>query len=116
MPGDFITICDCKKNGVLKSWAVPKGIPEQPGEKRLAVETEDHPLEYRLFEGTIPKGQYGAGTVTIFDSGTYEPKIWNEKIIEFTMNGRRLNVKYVLTRFKKAGEKQWLLLKTRKPK
>ena len=76
---------------MLKSWAVPKGIPEQPGEKRLAVETEDHPLEYRLFEGTIPKGQYGAGTVTMFDSGTYEPKIWSENIIEFTLNGRKLH-------------------------
>lgn len=109
--------CDLRlqKNGVLKSWAVPKGIPKQPGEKRLAVETEDHPLEYRLFEGTIPKGQYGAGTVTIFDSGTYELKLWNENMIEFTLNGRKLYGKYVLTRFKKAGEKQWLLLKTRKP-
>jgi DNA ligase D-like protein (predicted 3'-phosphoesterase) len=103
-----------QKNGVLKSWAVPKGIPVQPGEKRLAVETEDHPLEYRLFEGTIPKGQYGAGTVTIFDGGTYEFKVWNENIIEFTLSGRRLHGRYVLARFKKAGEKQWLLLKTNK--
>jgi len=100
-----------EKNGVLKSWAVPKGLPEQPGDKRLAVETEDHPLEYRSFEGTIPEGQYGAGTVKIFDAGTYETKVWNENIIEFTLHGKKLHGRYVLTRFKKAGEKQWLLLK-----
>jgi len=102
-----------EKDGVLKSWAVPKGIPEQPGDKRLAVETEDHPLEYRSFEGTIPEGHYGAGTVKIFDDGTYEMKVWNENMIEFTLNGHRLHGRYVLARFKKAGEKQWLLLKAK---
>jgi DNA ligase D-like protein (predicted ligase)/DNA ligase D-like protein (predicted 3'-phosphoesterase) len=102
-----------EKNGVLKSWAVPKGIPEQSGEKRLAVETEDHPLEYRSFEGAIPEGQYGAGTVKIFDSGTYETKVWSENIIEFNLHGHSLHGRYVLARFKKAGEKQWLLLKAK---
>jgi bifunctional non-homologous end joining protein LigD len=102
-----------EKNGVLKSWAVPKGIPERSGEKRLAVETEDHPLAYRGFEGTIPEGQYGAGTVKIFDGGTYEMKVWNENIVEFTLHGQRLRGRYVLARFKKAGEKQWLLLKAK---
>lgn len=102
-----------ENNGVLRSWAVPKGIPEQLGEKRLAVETEDHPLEYRSFEGTIPKGQYGAGTVKILDNGTYDAKIWNENVVEFTLNGRIFQGRYVLTRFKKAGEKQWLLLKAK---
>jgi DNA ligase D-like protein (predicted ligase)/DNA ligase D-like protein (predicted 3'-phosphoesterase) len=102
-----------EKNGVLKSWAVPKGIPERSGEKRLAVETEDHPLAYRGFEGTIPEGQYGAGTVKIFDGGTYETKVWNENIVEFTLHGQRLRGRYVLARFKKAGEKQWLLLKAK---
>jgi DNA ligase D-like protein (predicted ligase)/DNA ligase D-like protein (predicted 3'-phosphoesterase) len=102
-----------EKNGVLKSWAVPKGIPEQPGEKRLAVETEDHPLEYRSFEGTIPEGQYGAGTVKIFDRGTYETKAWRENMVEFTFHGQRLRGRYVLARFKKAGEKQWLILKAK---
>jgi bifunctional non-homologous end joining protein LigD len=102
-----------EKNGVLKSWAVPKGMPELPGEKRLAVQTEDHPLEYRNFEGTIPKGQYGAGTVKILDYGTYTAKIWNENMIEFMLGGQRLQGRYVLTRFKKAGEKQWLLLKAK---
>jgi DNA ligase D-like protein (predicted ligase)/DNA ligase D-like protein (predicted 3'-phosphoesterase) len=102
-----------EKDGVLKSWAAPKGIPEQSGDKRLAVETEDHPLEYKSFEGTIPEGHYGAGTVKIFDSGTYEVKTWNDKLVEFTLHGQTLQGRYALARFKKAGEKQWLLLKTK---
>jgi DNA ligase D-like protein (predicted ligase)/DNA ligase D-like protein (predicted 3'-phosphoesterase) len=102
-----------EKGGVLKSWAVPKGIPEQSSEKRLAVETEDHPLEYRSFEGTIPEGQYGAGTVKIFDQGMYETKLWNENMIEVTLHGQRLRGRYVLARFKKAGDKQWLLMKAK---
>jgi bifunctional non-homologous end joining protein LigD len=101
-----------EKDGVLKSWAVPKGFPE-PGQKRLAVQTEDHPLEYRNFEGTIPAGQYGAGTVTIFDKGSYETKVWTESTIEFTLHGKKLSGRYVLARFKKAGEKEWLLLKAK---
>jgi DNA ligase D-like protein (predicted 3'-phosphoesterase) len=79
----------------------------------LAVETEDHPLEYADFEGTIPKGQYGAGTVTIWDKGVYELKAWNEKMIEFTLKGQKLRGRYVLVRLKKAGEKTWLLLRGR---
>jgi bifunctional non-homologous end joining protein LigD len=100
-----------EKDGVLKSWAVPKGIPESTDQKRLAVETEDHPLGYADFEGTIPKGQYGAGTVKIWDKGVYEIKVWDEKMIEFTLKGQRLRGRYVLVRLKKAGDKNWLLLK-----
>jgi DNA ligase D-like protein (predicted 3'-phosphoesterase) len=102
-----------ENDGVLKSWAVPKGMPESPDEKRLAVETEDHPLEYANFEGTIPKGQYGAGTVKIWDKGVYELKVWDEKMVEFTLKGQKLTGRYVLVRLKKAGEKNWLLLKGR---
>jgi DNA ligase D-like protein (predicted ligase)/DNA ligase D-like protein (predicted 3'-phosphoesterase) len=102
-----------EREGVLKSWAVPKGIPETGGDKRLAVETEDHPLDYAGFEGTIPQGQYGAGTVKTWDKGEYELKVWEKDKIEFTLNGQRLHGRYVLARFKKAGEKQWVLLKTR---
>lgn len=100
-----------EKDGVLKSWAVPKGFPASSDEKRLAVETEDHPLEYASFEGVISKGQYGAGTVRIWDKGVYEAKIWDEKMVEFTLRGRKLKGRYVLVRLKKAGEKSWLLLK-----
>jgi bifunctional non-homologous end joining protein LigD len=88
-------------------------MPESPDQKRLAVETEDHPLEYANFEGTIPKGQYGAGTVKIWDKGVYELKVWDEKMVEFTLEGQRLRGRYVLVRLKKAGEKNWLLLKGR---
>jgi DNA ligase D-like protein (predicted 3'-phosphoesterase) len=102
-----------EKEGILKSWAVPKGIPQTPSEKRLAVETENHPLEYANFEGTIPKGQYGAGTVKIWDKGSYETKVWNENMIEFTLHGQKLKGRYVLVKLKKAGDKNWLLLKGR---
>jgi DNA ligase D-like protein (predicted 3'-phosphoesterase) len=102
-----------ESDGVLKSWAVPKGMPENPDQKRLAVETEDHPLEYANFEGTIPKGQYGAGAVKIWDEGVYEVKVWDEKMVEFTLKGQKLTGRYVLVRLKKAGEKSWLLLKGR---
>jgi DNA ligase D-like protein (predicted ligase)/DNA ligase D-like protein (predicted 3'-phosphoesterase) len=102
-----------ESGGVLKSWAVPKGVPEHPDQKRLAVETEDHPLDYASFEGTIPEGQYGAGTVKIWDKGSYEPKVWDENMIEFTLKGQKLNGRYALVRLKKAGEKDWLMFKGR---
>jgi bifunctional non-homologous end joining protein LigD len=104
-----------EKDGVLKSWAVPKGIPETSTQRHLAVETEDHPFEYAKFEGSIPKGQYGAGTVKIWDKGTYETKFWDENKIEFTLNGQRLNGRYVLVWLKKArsNQKSWLLLKSK---
>jgi DNA ligase D-like protein (predicted 3'-phosphoesterase) len=92
---------------------VPKGIPESSDEKRLAVETEDHPLGYANFEGEIPKGQYGAGTVKIWDKGSYVVKVWDEKMVEFTLKGGKLKGRYVLVPLKKAGEKNWLLLKGR---
>ncbi|HEX9122898.1 MAG TPA: non-homologous end-joining DNA ligase [Actinomycetota bacterium] len=78
-----------ERDGALPSWAVPRGLPVQPGDKRLAVRTEDHPLEYGGFEGTIPEGHYGAGEVRIFDDGTYEPLEWTEKKVSFRFHGRR---------------------------
>ncbi|MDP2899897.1 MAG: non-homologous end-joining DNA ligase [Candidatus Bathyarchaeota archaeon] len=102
-----------ERDGVLKSWAVPKGPPEKPGERRLAVAVEDHPLDYGGFEGTIPEGEYGAGTVKIWDRGTYEAGEWGEEKIEFTVHGERLSGPYELVRFRKAGEKNWLLFKKR---
>ena len=100
-----------ERDGVLKSWAVPKGIPEKAGEKHLAVAVEDHPLEYGHFEGTIPAGEYGAGTVTIWDNGTYDTKLWAGDKIEITFHGGRLTGHYVLVPFKRAGKNDWLLFK-----
>ena len=100
-----------EKDGVLKSWAVPKGIPEISGDRRLAVQVEDHPLEYGKFEGAIPEGQYGAGTVKIWDKGLYEPIAWEENKIEFIIKGEKMEGRYVLVKFRKAGEKNWLLFK-----
>jgi bifunctional non-homologous end joining protein LigD len=77
-----------ERNGVLVSWAVPKGTPALGERNRLAVQTEDHPLDYATFEGSIPKGEYGAGTVTIWDSGTYETEKWRENEIIVTLTGR----------------------------
>jgi len=101
-----------ERDGVLKSWAVPKGIPETAGEKHLAVAVEDHPLEYATFEGEIPKGEYGAGTVAIWDSGTYETKHWDAEKIEVVLHGKRLDGLYVLVKFRRAGDKDWLLFRT----
>ena len=102
-----------ERDGVLKSWAVPKGPPEKLGDKRLAVAVEDHPLDYGGFEGIIPEGEYGAGTVKIWDRGTYEAREWTEEKIEFVIHGERLSGPYELIRFRKAGEKNWLLFKKR---
>ncbi|MDD1668528.1 MAG: non-homologous end-joining DNA ligase [Methanomicrobiales archaeon] len=100
-----------ERDGVLKSWAVPKGVPEVEGEKHLAVETEDHPLEYLTFEGTIPEGEYGAGTEAIWDTGTYDTLAWGEGKIELVFHGKRLSGRYALIRFRRPGKKDWLLLK-----
>lgn len=103
-------------DGVLKSWAVPKGIPEVSSQRRLAVQTEDHPYEYASFEGEIPKGQYGAGTVVIWDKGHYVSKLWEPDKIEFTLDGQRLKGRYVLVRLKRSeDQKDWLLLKGKTP-
>jgi DNA ligase D-like protein (predicted 3'-phosphoesterase) len=98
-------------DGVLASWAIPKGLPEKAGERRLAIQVEDHPLSYENFEGTIPEGEYGAGEVKIADSGTYEPLVWGSERIEVLLHGKQFSGKYVLLRFAKAGEKNWIVLK-----
>ena len=96
-------------NGVLKSWAVPKTPPTERGVKRLAVQVEDHPVEYADFEGTIPEGQYGAGTVEIWDKGQYVLKERDEDKLVFEVKGRMLRGVYCLVRFK--GKKNWLFFK-----
>ena len=105
--------------GVLLSWAVPKGPSYSTRDKRLAVQVEDHPLEYRNFEGTIPKGEYGGGLVMLWDEGYWEPYVnvdegLSEGMLKFILNGRRLKGKWALVRLKgKTGESKenWLLLK-----
>ena len=100
-----------EKDGVLKSWAVPKGVPDEPGIKRLAIQVEDHALAYGGFEGTIPEGEYGAGIVRIWDGGTYDLHEWTPDKIVFTLHGARLEGDYSLVRLKKGGERDWLLIK-----
>jgi len=99
-------------DGVLKSWAIPKEIPLKQGEKRLAVEVEDHPVEYADFEGEIPEGSYGAGKVSIWDKGYFILLKKDEKAIEFDMRGEKIRGTYVLLLFRKEnGKKNWLLFK-----
>lgn len=97
--------------GVLKSWAVPKGVPEKPGIKRLAVQVEDHPVEYIDFSGTIPKGEYGAGEVFIWDKGEWEliEGDLERGSIKFNLQGKKLKGEYALVRFK--DKKNWLIFK-----
>jgi bifunctional non-homologous end joining protein LigD len=83
-------------DGVLASWAIPNGIPPTPAENRLAVHTEDHPLEYLDFHGEIPVGEYGAGTMRIWDHGTFETHLWTDKKVEVTFHGERLSGRYGL--------------------
>ena len=100
-----------EKEVVLKSWAVPKGVPEKEGIKRLAIQTEDHPCSYIDFEGEIPEGSYGAGTVKIFDKGEYKLKERTEDKIIFELKGEKLKGNYILIKTK-SRENQWLLFKT----
>ncbi len=104
-----------ERNGALASWAVPKGVPLEPGQQRLAVHVEDHPLEYANFEGEIPKGEYGAGQVEIWDSGTYE--LLEEKRnggLTVRLDGERLQGTWALVPAKLSGDpKNWLILRKR---
>ncbi|HSP87933.1 MAG TPA: DNA polymerase ligase N-terminal domain-containing protein [Ignavibacteriaceae bacterium] len=112
-------------NGVLKSWAVPKGPSLDPKEKRLAMMVEDHPFDYKDFEGVIPKGNYGAGEVIVWDKGTYhsiETDDRKESIpllkkglekgdLKFTLHGEKLNGQFALVNMKKPKQNAWLLIK-----
>src|ERR1700710_653671 len=112
--------------GVLKSWAIPKGPSTDPSVKRLAMMVEDHPYDYRDFEGIIPKGQYGGGTVIVWDEGTYEPieaikgKKAQEKhllqqlkagSLKIKLHGQKLEGEYALVKTHGMGENGWLLIK-----
>jgi bifunctional non-homologous end joining protein LigD len=85
-----------QRDGVLVSWAIPKGLPEAPGENHFAAATEDHPLAYIDFEGEIPKGEYGAGAMTIWDRGTYECLKWEPRKVEVALHGSRVHARYAL--------------------
>ncbi|WP_263602204.1 DNA polymerase ligase N-terminal domain-containing protein [Chryseobacterium sp. PET-29] len=111
--------------GVLKSWAVPKGPSLDPKDKRLAMMVEDHPYDYKDFEGNIPEGNYGAGQVEIWDSGTYEPLDNNSKLsdekellkelhagsLKFILHGKKLKGEFALVKMKNTEENSWLLIK-----
>jgi bifunctional non-homologous end joining protein LigD len=111
-------------DGVMKSWAVPKGPSYDPSVRRLAMEVEDHPIEYNAFEGTIPKGEYGGGTVVLWDRETYEPEGgggadalregYERGDLKIVMHGKRMKGGWVLVRMRReAGRAQWLLIKHR---
>ncbi|HEX6107786.1 MAG TPA: DNA polymerase ligase N-terminal domain-containing protein [Ktedonobacteraceae bacterium] len=114
-------------DGFLKSWAVPKGPSLNPKEKRLAIMVEDHPLEYRTFEGVIAEGEYGAGEVIVWDQGSYTPIAGKTKdamqdqvrtqlhqgALRFLLFGEKLRGEFALIRQQRLGEKAWLLIKKR---
>ncbi|WP_068280092.1 ATP-dependent DNA ligase [Aldersonia kunmingensis] len=95
-----------ERDGVLVCWAVPKGVPESPKENRLAVHTEDHPIEYLDFAATIPKGQYGGGVMTIWDTGTYETEKWRDDEVIIRLQGQQVEGRFA---FIQTGGKNWLM-------
>ncbi len=104
-------------DGVLKSWAVPKGPSLDPKVRRLAMQVEDHPVDYAKFEGVIPEGEYGGGTVMVWDYGTYKPEntdnvgeALRKGELKFSLNGKKLKGSWVLVRTR---DRQWLLIKHR---
>ena len=114
-------------NGVLKSWAIPKGPSMNPADKRLAILVEDHPFSYKDFEGTIPEGNYGAGKVIVWDNGTYtladehglnkvESKLQSDLQkghLSFILNGKKLKGEFALVKLKTKQENTWLLIKSK---
>jgi bifunctional non-homologous end joining protein LigD len=109
-------------NGVLLSWAVPKGPSLDPSVKRLAMQVEDHPAEYANFEGVIPEGEYGGGTVMVWDDGSWEPEVGDVDLalqngdLKFTLHGKKLGGSWVLVRTRGYGsrsDRSWLLIKHR---
>jgi bifunctional non-homologous end joining protein LigD len=88
---------------------VPKGLPEEIGVQHLAIRVEDHALEFGSFDGEIPEGQYGAGTILVWDRGVYDLLAWSEERIEVILHGQRFSGRYALIRFRRKGEREWLL-------
>ncbi|HVW44493.1 MAG TPA: DNA polymerase ligase N-terminal domain-containing protein [Amycolatopsis sp.] len=105
-----------ERDGVMVSWAVPKGLPPTPGPTRLAVHTEDHPLEYASFEGEIPAGEYGGGTMKIWDRGTYETKHWSDHKVEVRLNGSKVRGMYVfVNRHSEQEKRDWIVRRVDPP-
>jgi bifunctional non-homologous end joining protein LigD len=102
-----------ERDGVLVSWALPKGVPGDPAVNHLAVRTEDHPLQYAGFAGQIPRGEYGAGHVAIWDHGTYEAVKWTEREVKVILHGTRLDGGYVLFRTSRDTDKDWMIHRER---
>jgi bifunctional non-homologous end joining protein LigD len=115
-----------ESKGVLKSWAIPKGPSMNPKDKRLAMFVEDHPFDYRTFEGVIPEGNYGAGIVEIWDEGTYKPLTPDKKkttsgnkvvqyikdgVVKFVLEGKKLKGEFALIKLKNRDDNSWLLIK-----
>jgi len=98
-------------DGVLVSWAVPKGPSLDPKDRRMAIQGEDHPMEWGEFEGAIPKGNYGAGAVIVWDRGSYEMLRDDEDVLTFTLDGEKLHGRFTMRRFARGGENAWLLTK-----
>jgi bifunctional non-homologous end joining protein LigD len=102
-----------ERGGVLVSWALPKGVPDDPAVNHLAVRTEDHPLEYAMFAGEIPRGEYGGGSVTIWDHGTYELVKWDDREVKVILHGERLAGGYALFCTDRNNGKDWLIHRER---
>lgn len=100
-------------DGVLKSWALPKQPPKKTGIKRLALQVEDHELDYAEFEGELSEGEYGAGAVALWDKGEYVMLEKKDNAMKFRLFGKVLQGDYVLVRFPKAGDNAWLFFKTK---
>src|ERR1700761_8830326 len=100
-----------EKDGVFKSWAVPKGLPEEPALKRLAVQVEDHTLELGQFQESNPEGEHGKGRIKVWDHGTYQLEIWTPDRIAFTLHGSRVSGAFSLFRFKENEPLSWFLIK-----
>lgn len=99
-----------EKGGVFKGWAVPKGLPGAIGVKRLAIQVEDHLLEFGAFEGTIPSGQYGAGEIRIWDSGRYDLVEWAEERMKVRLHGSRIRGVFEIFKFRHGKEREWLII------
>ncbi|MFQ5997780.1 MAG: DNA polymerase ligase N-terminal domain-containing protein [Candidatus Bathyarchaeia archaeon] len=97
-------------DGALKSWAIPKFVPTEPRIRRLAIQTEDHPLDYIDFQGVIPEGEYGAGKVEIWDRGIFDMESRQERKLVIRLKGRRLDGRYALIQTR---ERQWIILKSK---